>query len=176
MLSSWFCILYSFVTFLTFVRFVGFWFRLGKVFLINLHYTTKLCICQIFWACVGAKLWFLVFVGFGFVVMVSGYCYVIVLWAKSENVTWNVTLGNGLTMRVGDMFLNVMLYCYKKINYKYTPVKNVCGTKYTCVDLRPCIFSTFAESQFQKKRNFVTKSGNPHKTYIVMLRFDIVKS
>ena len=79
-------------------------------------------------------------------------------------------------MRVGDMFLNVMLYCYKKINYKYTPVKNVCGAKYTCVDLRPCIFSSFAESQSQKKRNFVTKSGNPHKSYIVMLHFDIVKS
>ena len=51
-------------------------------------------------------------------VTVLGYCYVIVLCEKMQNVTWNVTLGNGSTMRVGDMFLNVMLYCYKKINYK----------------------------------------------------------
>ena len=43
---------------------------------------------------------FLWFVGLGVVVTVLGYCYVIKLWGKSENITRNVTKENGLTMRV----------------------------------------------------------------------------
>ncbi len=62
----------SFGWFLTFVRFIGFGVDLARFSQINLYYTTKLWICQIFWACVGAKLWFSVFVGLGVVVTVSG--------------------------------------------------------------------------------------------------------
>jgi hypothetical protein len=92
---------------------------------------------------------------------------------KRENVTDFVTLRNGSTMRVGGMFLYVMLYCYEffKIIYRGGFLLVIQNTLAVLL-----VLCTFPKMNLPKTRNIITFSGNPHKTYIVTLRFDIVKS